>query len=51
MYGPGMEATGGLRCDELFEVNPATRPNEDQWISCLMVMSRLKTRVCVFRGI
>jgi hypothetical protein len=40
-----MEATGGLMSDELLLVNPASKPDEDQWISCLAVMTRLKTRV------
>ncbi|MCC6053283.1 MAG: hypothetical protein LM569_03700 [Desulfurococcaceae archaeon] len=40
-----MESTGGLTRDEFLEVNPATRPDEEQWISCLVVMSRLRTRV------
>jgi hypothetical protein len=39
-----MEATGGLISDEFSEINPALRPDEDQWISCAIVMNRLKLR-------
>ncbi len=40
-----MEATGGLMSDEFSEVNPALRPDEDQWISCAIMMNRLMLRV------